>query len=117
MSRTASSRVVDTVVDILVQGLSNWRDDQAFFGGFSAFAQTFVFAFYSYGGVELVTLAAGESARPHKTVPRAVRATFLRVVLFYLLTMLTIGLCINRADPTLLSAAWSTSPRAPRVRV
>lgn len=84
MSRTASSRVVDTVVDILVQGLSNWRDDQAFFGGFSAFAQTFVFAFYSYGGVELVTLAAGESARPHKTVPRAVRATFLRVVLFYL---------------------------------
>ncbi len=64
-------------------------------GGFSAFTQTFVWAFYSYGGVELVSLAAGETARPHKTVPKAIRATFFRVVLFYVLTILTIGLCIN----------------------
>ena len=89
------------------QGLANWRDNQAFRGGFPAFAQTFVYAFYSYGGVELVTLAAGESKKPHKTIPRAVRATFIRVILFYLLTILTIGLCINWADPTLLNAAWS----------
>ncbi|OCH90025.1 hypothetical protein OBBRIDRAFT_731645 [Obba rivulosa] len=86
-------------------GLSNFHDGQAFLGGFPAFAQTFVYAFYSYGGVELVTLAAGEADRPHRAVPRAVRATFLRIVLFYVLTILVIGLCINWADPTLLSAA------------
>ncbi|KAL6307122.1 amino acid permease-domain-containing protein [Sparassis latifolia] len=98
-------------------GRSNFQDGQAFIGGFSAFAQTFAFAFYSYGGVELVTLAAGESASPHKTVPRAVRATFFRIVLFYLLTILTIGLCINRADPTLLSAAYESDVTASPVTV
>lgn len=86
-------------------GLSNFRNGQAFIGGFPNFAQTFVYAFYSFGGVELVAVAAGESVQPHKTVPRAVKATFLRIVLFYILTILTIGLCINWQDPTLLSAA------------
>ncbi|THG94590.1 hypothetical protein EW026_g6918 [Hermanssonia centrifuga] len=98
-------------------GLSNFRDGQAFIGGFSAFAETFVYAFYSYGGVELVTLAAGESVTPHKTVPRAVRATFIRIVLFYFLTILTIGLCINWQDPTLLNAAWDSDVTASPITV
>ena len=83
-------------------------------GGFGAFAQTFVYAFYSYGGVELVSLAAGESASPQKSVPRAIRATFFRIVIFYILTIFTIGLNINYQDPTLLTAAYGTSlPRPP----
>ncbi|KAF7975604.1 hypothetical protein HWV62_9179 [Athelia sp. TMB] len=93
-------------------GLSNFQDSQAFVGGFSTFAQTFVYAFYSYGGIELVAVAAGESARPYKSVPRAIKATFFRIVLFYLLTILTIGLCINYADPTLLSAAYDSDVTA-----
>lgn len=86
-------------------GLANFRNGQAFHGGFKAFAQTFVYAFYSYGGVELVSLAAGESNRPHITIPRAVKATFFRIIFFYVLTMLTIGLCIAWNDPTLLNAS------------
>ncbi|KAI0684368.1 amino acid permease-domain-containing protein [Earliella scabrosa] len=93
-------------------GLANFHDGQAFVGGFSAFAQTFVYAFYSYGGVELVSLAAGESASPHKSVPRAVRATFFRIVIFYILTIFTIGLCINYQDPTLLTAAFDSDVAA-----
>ena len=42
-------------------------------------------------------------------MPRAVRATFLRILIFYILTILTIGLCINNQDPTLLTAANGTS--------
>ncbi|KAJ7035989.1 amino acid permease [Mycena alexandri] len=84
-------------------GLSNIRDG-AFTGGFAGTAQSFTFAFFSFGGVELVSLAAGESAQPHKSVPRAIRATFLRIVLFYLLTCLVIGLCINHNDDTLFEA-------------
>ena len=56
-------------------------------------------------GVELVAVAAGESSKPYKSVPRAIKATFIRIVLFYILTILTIGLCINHADPTLLNAS------------
>lgn len=57
--------------------------------------------------MELVAVAAGESARPWKAVPSAVKATFFRILLFYVLTILTIGLCINWQDPTLLTAADS----------
>ncbi|KAI0076970.1 hypothetical protein K474DRAFT_1644184 [Panus rudis PR-1116 ss-1] len=93
-------------------GLANFHDGQAFVGGFSAFAQTFVWAFYSYGGVELVSLAAGETSKPHKTIPRAIKATFFRVVLFYILTILTIGLNINYQDPSLLNAAMDSDVAA-----
>ncbi|KAI0941062.1 hypothetical protein AcW1_005123 [Taiwanofungus camphoratus] len=98
-------------------GWSNFQHGQAFINGFPGFAQTFAYAFYSYGGVELVTLAAGESAAPHRSVPRAVRATFVRIVLFYILTILTIGLCINWADPTLLNAADDSDVTASPVTV
>ena len=92
-------------MDRVFQGLSNFQNSQAFIGGFKNFAQTFVYAFYSFGGVELVAIAAGEANQPHKTVPRAIKATFFRIVLFYVLTILTIGLCINWKDPTLLTSA------------
>ena len=49
-----------------------------------------------------MAVAAGESSKPYKSVPRATKATFFRIVLFYILTILTIGLCINYNDPTLL---------------
>jgi len=88
------------------EGLANFQDSQAFIGGFGNFAQTFVYAFYSFGGIELVAVAAGESSQPHKSVPRAIKATFWRIVLFYVLAILTMGLCINHADDTLLSSAF-----------
>ena len=52
---------------------------------------------------ELVALAAGESKNPQKSVPRAIKATFIRILLFYILTVLVIGLCINRNDPSLFA--------------
>ena len=87
-----------------MEGLSNFRNDQAFVGGISAFATNLAVTLYSFGGVELVAVAAGESLKPYKSIPRATRATFFRIVLFYILTILTIGLCINQNDPTLLNA-------------
>ena len=90
---------------IYMEGLSNFQNGQAFIGGISAFATNLVYALYSFGGVELVAIAAGESSKPYKSVPRATKATFYRIVLFYVLTILTIGLCINHADPTLLNAS------------
>ncbi|KAF9476781.1 hypothetical protein BDN70DRAFT_811712 [Pholiota conissans] len=98
-------------------GLSNFQNGQAFIGGFAAFAQTFVYAFFSFGGIELVAVAAGESAKPHKAVPRAIKATFFRIVIFYILTILTIGLCINHADDTLLTAAFDSDVVASPITV
>jgi amino acid permease len=86
-----------------MEGLSNFKNGQAFIGGFPAFSTNLVYALYSFGGVELVAIAAGESSKPYKSIPRAIKATFFRIVFFYILTILTIGLCINHADPTLLN--------------
>ena len=87
-----------------MEGLSNFKNGQAFIGGFSGFSINLVYALYSFGGVELVAVAAGESFKPYKSVPTAIKATFFRILLFYILTILTIGLCINHADRTLLNA-------------
>ena len=99
-----------------MEGLSNFKNGQAFIGGFSGFSSNFVYAFYSFGGVELVAVAAGESSKPYKSVPRAIKATFFRIVLFYILTILTIGLCINHADLTLLDASSNRKYLRPFIR-
>ena len=88
-----------------MEGLSNFKNGQAFIGGFSTFVANIVYALYAFGGVELVSIAAGESSKPYKSVPRATKATFIRLVVFYILMMLTIGLCINHGDETLLDAS------------
>ncbi|CAN6628558.1 dicarboxylic amino acid permease [Trichomonascus vanleenenianus] len=89
-------------------GLSNWQNGQAFIGGFSAFFQGVIYAFYSFGGTELVALAAGETRKPWKSIPRAARTTVVRILLFMILTVLVIGLCINSSDPTLLNAMYDS---------
>jgi amino acid permease len=88
-----------------MEGLSNFQNGQAFAGGISALASTNVAVIlFSYAGVELVAVAAGEAIKPYKSVPLATKWTFIKIVLFYILTILTIGLCINQNDPTLLNA-------------
>jgi len=94
-------------------GLSNFHNGQAFIGGFSAFASNLGYVLLSYAGVKLVAVAAGESIKPYKSVPSATKATFLRIVFFYILTILTIGLCINHNDPTLLNASSTGAPASP----
>jgi L-asparagine transporter-like permease len=44
-------------------------------------------ALFSYFSVEMIAVAAGEAAHPEVAVTRAFRATVLRLILFYLLTL------------------------------
>jgi L-asparagine transporter-like permease len=44
-------------------------------------------AIFSYFGVEMIAVAAGEAHDPRRAITRAFRATALRLVLFYLLTL------------------------------
>lgn len=85
-------------------GLSNWKNGQAFVGGFGAFFQCVVYAFYSFGGTELVALASAEAKAPHKSIPRAAKTAIIRILLFMVLTVLVVGLNINYKDPSLLKA-------------
>jgi len=42
---------------------------------------------FSFQGTELIGIAAGESENPEKTIPRAIRNTVWRIMLFFILTM------------------------------
>jgi AAT family amino acid transporter len=41
----------------------------------------------SYMGVEIIAITAGEALQPEKTIPRAMRAVTLRLILFYVLSI------------------------------
>jgi amino acid transporter len=52
----------------------------------------FISAAYSYTGTETVVLAAGEASNPSKQIPRAARRVMYRIIVFYVLGVLIIGM-------------------------
>lgn len=73
-------------------------------GRFLGLFSTLINAAFSYGGVELVAVAAGEAENPRKNIPKAVRRVFWRILFFYVLGSLAIGVLVASNDPHLLSA-------------
>jgi lysine-specific permease len=63
---------------------------------------------FSFQGTELIGVAAGESDEPAKNIPRAVRQVFWRILLFYVLAILIIGILIPYTDPSLLKTDVET---------
>jgi amino acid transporter len=70
-------------------------------GRFTGLWSTLVNAAFSYGGVEMVAVAAGEAANPRKNIPKAVRRVFWRILFFYVFGSFIIGVCISSSDPAL----------------
>ena len=73
-------------------------------GRFLGLWSTLVNAAFSYGGVEMVAVAAGEAEDPRRNIPKAVRRVFWRILFFYVLGSLAIGVLVPSNDPNLLSA-------------
>ncbi|MBC1606586.1 amino acid permease [Listeria welshimeri] len=97
-----------TIVGILggeAIGFSNFNTgDAPFKGGFFAILGTFLIAGFSFQGTEMVGIAAGESATPEKSVPKAIKQVFWRILLFYIFAIFIIGMIIPYTNPNLLSA-------------
>lgn len=79
-----------------------WRDPGAFNNGFKGLCSTFVNAAFAFSGTELVGLAAAETANPRKSLPTAVKQVFWRISLFYVVSLLLVGLLVPYNDPRLL---------------
>lgn len=84
-----------------------WRDPGAFNNGFKGLCSTFVTAAFAFGGTELVGLAAAETANPRKSLPTAVKQVFWRITLFYVVSLLLVGLLVPYTDPRLLNGKSS----------
>lgn len=76
---------------------------------FVGFWAVLIQAGFSCQGTELVGLAAGESENPRVTVPKAIRATFFRILLFYVFTIFFIGLLVPSDNKELLNGSSDAS--------
>ena len=79
-------------------------------GRFLGLFSTLVNAAFSYGGVETVAVAAGEAENPRKNIPKAVRRVFWRILFFYVIGSLAIGVLIPYNESRLLAAQKAEAP-------
>jgi amino acid transporter len=100
-------------------GFSYWKSPGAFathlieeppsVGKFVGFWAVLIQAGFSYQGTELVGVAAGETENPQKTVPSAIRKTFVRILLFFVLTIFFIGLVVPYTNDRLTTSTTNAS--------
>lgn len=67
---------------------------------FLGWLSSLISAAFTFQGCELIGIASGEMKSP-KSLPKAIRSIYIRIILFYILSMLFIGLLIPYDDPKL----------------
>ncbi|KAJ2985441.1 hypothetical protein NUW58_g5528 [Xylaria curta] len=98
------------------RGFEFWRDPGAFnshFGSsvpdgalsrFLNFYSTLVTATFAFLGTELVGVTVGEAQNPRRTIPRAIKLTFYRIVVFYIVSVFLVGMIVPYNHPDLAFA-------------
>ena len=92
-------------------GAHYWHEPGAFANGFKGFCSVFVTASFSFGGTELVGLAAAEAINPRKTIPKATKQVFWRITLFYVISLFLLGLIVPHDSDRLSASAGSGDTR------
>ncbi|TQV95298.1 dicarboxylic amino acid permease [Cordyceps javanica] len=79
-------------------------------GRFLGFWSVMVNATFAYLGTELVGVTAGEAQNPRRTIPKAIRLTFYRILVFYCLSVLLVGMIVpyNSKELAFANSAAST---------
>ncbi|KAA8652410.1 hypothetical protein EYZ11_002858 [Aspergillus tanneri] len=104
------------------KGFRYWKDPGAFntyidhenkaAGRFYAFWATMVSATFAYLGTELIGVTVGEAQNPRKTIPRAIKLTFYRIVVFYVISVLLVGTLVPFDHKELVFANKASSSAA-----
>lgn len=72
-------------------GVANlWNDGGFFPTGISGVALGFVVVMFSFGGVELIGITAGEATDPRRSIPKAINQVVYRILLFYIAALFVI---------------------------
>jgi amino acid transporter len=96
-------------------GAHYWHDPGAF-TSFRGFCSVFTTAAFAFGGTELSGLAAAESANPAKSLPKATKQVFWRIMIFYVLGTFIVGLIVPYNAPYLLNASGANTAYSPFVK-
>lgn len=105
------------------KGFRYWKNPGAFkpylmegdAGNFLGLWSTMVTAVFAYLGTELVGVTVGEAQNPRKTIPRAIKLTFYRILFFYVLSVLLLGMIVPYDSDRLLRAGGTTASASPFV--
>ncbi|TKA75145.1 hypothetical protein B0A55_03990 [Friedmanniomyces simplex] len=81
-------------------------------GKFLAVWSTMVTAVFAFLGTELIGVTVGEAQNPRRNVPRAIRLTFWRIVIFYICSVFLLGLNVAYNDPLLTGATKKSNSAA-----
>ncbi|CAM9023112.1 unnamed protein product [Wickerhamomyces anomalus] len=73
-------------------------------GKFVSFINVLITAVFAYDGTELVGITVAEAENPRRNVPKAIKLTVYRIVLFYVCSVLLLGMCVPYNDPLLINA-------------
>jgi amino acid transporter len=106
--------------DHVVHGFHYWNDPGAFntyikdgaTGRFLAFWSTLTTAVFAYLGTELVGVTVGECQNPRRVIPRAIKLTFYRILVFYVFLVLLLGMIVPYNSPQLIAANNATTGAA-----
>ncbi|KAJ3574029.1 hypothetical protein NP233_g2055 [Leucocoprinus birnbaumii] len=81
---------------------------------FLAWISVLVQASYSFLGVEMVAIAASETENPRRNIAKAIGRVFWRILVFYVLGILMIGMLVAYNDDALLQST-GTAAQSPFV--
>lgn len=104
-------------------GFRYWKDPGPFvqylgingsLGQFLGFWTTLNNALYAYSGIQNITIAAAETRNPRRAIPQAARRIFVRILLFYVLSIFMVGLVVPSSDANLLRST-GTAAQSPFV--
>ncbi|KAJ5596693.1 amino acid permease [Penicillium hetheringtonii] len=99
-------------------GFRYWHDPGPFvqyldvpgpLGRFMGFWTVFANAAYAYSSIETISMAAAETYAPRRNIPKAAKRVFVRVLLFYVTSILMITLLIPSDDPMLLRSTGTAA--------
>jgi yeast amino acid transporter len=84
-------------------------DLQGSLGRFLGFWAVMNNAVYSFAGVESLSVAAAETQSPRQNIPKACKRVFARVTIFYILSVLIVGMLVASNDDQLNNFSGNAS--------
>ncbi|ODV76980.1 general amino acid permease [Suhomyces tanzawaensis NRRL Y-17324] len=87
------------------RGSEYWHNPGAFANGFKGVVSVFVTAAFSFGGTELVGLTAAEANQPRKSLPKATKQVFWRILMFYMVSLTLITFLVPHTSQQLMGTS------------
>ncbi|KAL1874622.1 amino acid transporter [Paecilomyces lecythidis] len=106
--------------DHIPKGFRYWHDPGAFreyyahgsLGRFLGVWSTMGTATFAYLSIEFIGVTVGEAQNPRRSIPRAARLIFYRILFFYILSVLFLGMIVPYNSPKLAFAAKKSTSAA-----